>query len=200
MTPPRIAVLTADTLSALGLTAIVRSMMPHAAPAIFTRFEDLVEADDGAFFHYFVSAVHLLPHAGWFLQRQRRVIVLLHGDEAALLPDGFHTLNVCQDEEHLVRDFLRLSRSAHGSHGCEPEAVRRAGAMGSRSSLTPREREVVCGVVSGLRNKEIAARLGVTEATVISHRKNIAAKLSTSSVSSWTIYAVSRDWIKIEQI
>ena len=92
-----------------------------------------------------------------------------------------------------MRDFLRLSRSAHGRPGSEPEAVRRAGAITGRSALTPREREVVCGVVEGLRNKEIAARLGVTEATVISHRKNIA-------VSSWTIYAVSRGWIKIEQI
>lgn len=200
MTPPRIAVLTSDTLSALGLTAIIGRMMPRAETVIFTRFEDLAASDDTAFFHFFVSAGHLLPHAAWFLQRQRRVIVLLHGDEAALLPEGFHTLNVCQDEEGLVRDFLRLSRSAHGCPGSEPEAVRRAGAITGRSALTPREREVVCGVVEGLRNKEIAARLGVTEATVISHRKNIAAKLSTSAVSSWTIYAVSRGWIKIEQI
>jgi FixJ family two-component response regulator len=38
------------------------------------------------------------------------------------------------------------------------------------ASLTPRERETMALVVSGLLNKQIAARLGISEITVKAHR------------------------------
>ena len=47
--------------------------------------------------------------------------------------------------------------------------------------LTEREVEVLGGVVDGLRNKEIAARLGVSENTVKFHLRNILDKLHAQS-------------------
>ncbi len=47
--------------------------------------------------------------------------------------------------------------------------------------LTEREVEVLRGVVDGLRNKEIAARLGVSENTVKFHLRNILDKLHAQS-------------------
>ena len=66
--------------------------------------------------------------------------------------------------------------------------------------LTPREREVLCGVVEGLINKEIAARMGVSVATVITHRKNLTEKLGTRSVSALTIFAVTHGLVRSEEI
>lgn len=51
------------------------------------------------------------------------------------------------------------------------------------SKLSLREREVMDGVVRGLLNKQIAARLGITEATVKQHRGRVMAKMQASSVA-----------------
>jgi DNA-binding CsgD family transcriptional regulator len=48
-------------------------------------------------------------------------------------------------------------------------------------TLTPREREVLNGVVSGLLNKEIASELGITERTVKAHRGRAMAKMGAKS-------------------
>jgi FixJ family two-component response regulator len=49
-------------------------------------------------------------------------------------------------------------------------------------SLTSREREVIAFVVDGLLNKQIAAKLGVSEITVKVHRVNMMRKMKARSV------------------
>lgn len=49
-------------------------------------------------------------------------------------------------------------------------------------SLTSREREVIALVVDGLMNKQIAAKLGVSEITVKVHRVNMMRKMRARSV------------------
>lgn len=51
------------------------------------------------------------------------------------------------------------------------------------ASLTPREREVLEGVVSGLLNKQIAGRLGISIKTVKLHRCNMMHKMGVRSVA-----------------
>jgi len=50
-------------------------------------------------------------------------------------------------------------------------------------SLTPREREVLPLVVSGLLNKQVAAELGTTEATVKVHRSQLTRKMGADSLA-----------------
>jgi FixJ family two-component response regulator len=50
-------------------------------------------------------------------------------------------------------------------------------------TLTPREKEVIVLVTSGLMNKQIAARLGVTEITVKVHRGNVMRKMGAKSLA-----------------
>jgi len=49
-------------------------------------------------------------------------------------------------------------------------------------SLTPREREVLPLVVSGLLNKQVAAEIGATEATVKVHRSQLMRKMGADSL------------------
>lgn len=56
--------------------------------------------------------------------------------------------------------------------------------------LSLREIEVLKLVASGLINKEIADRLCISVNTVITHRKNISAKLGIKSASGLSLYAM----------
>jgi FixJ family two-component response regulator len=51
------------------------------------------------------------------------------------------------------------------------------------ASLTPRERDVVALVVSGLLNKQIAGELNITESTVKAHRGQVMQKMKANSVA-----------------
>jgi FixJ family two-component response regulator len=50
-------------------------------------------------------------------------------------------------------------------------------------SLTPREREVLAGVIAGKLNKQIAADIGAAERTVKAHRAQVLEKLRVGSVA-----------------
>lgn len=51
------------------------------------------------------------------------------------------------------------------------------------SSLTPRERDVMSLVVSGLLNKQIGCELGISEITVKAHRGKVTAKMNADSLA-----------------
>ncbi len=74
-------------------------------------------------------------------------------------------------ERALERDEERLERLERDAETHEHYA-----------KLTPREREVFELVVTGLLNKQIALRLGVSEKTVKVHRGQVMRKLNASSV------------------
>jgi FixJ family two-component response regulator len=49
--------------------------------------------------------------------------------------------------------------------------------------LTPREREVLPLVISGLLNKQAAAELGISEVTLQIHRRNVTQKMAAASLA-----------------
>jgi FixJ family two-component response regulator len=51
------------------------------------------------------------------------------------------------------------------------------------AALTPRERDVLPLVVSGLLNKQAAAELGITEVTLQLHRRSVMQKMSAASLA-----------------
>jgi DNA-binding NarL/FixJ family response regulator len=59
--------------------------------------------------------------------------------------------------------------------------------------LTEREREIVAAVVAALGNKEIAARLSITEKTVKHHLTNIFDKLGVSSRLELALFAIHHE-------
>ena len=50
-------------------------------------------------------------------------------------------------------------------------------------TLTPREREVMALVISGLLNKQAAAELGISEVTLEIHRRNVMRKMAAASLA-----------------
>jgi NarL family two-component system response regulator YdfI len=59
-------------------------------------------------------------------------------------------------------------------------------------NLTAREREVLAGIASGERSKEVAARLGITRRTVESYLNSIYTKLNVDSRAAAVAIAIER--------
>jgi len=76
-----------------------------------------------------------------------------------------------------IRQALERSRQALAQETKIQELLDRY------ASLTPRERDVMGLVVSGLLNKQIAGELGITESTVKAHRGQVMQKMKANSVA-----------------
>ena len=83
-----------------------------------------------------------------------------------------------RDQDLLDAIQLALERdSVRRQHEASIAAVRER-----LESLTPRERSVLPLVVSGLLNKQIAAKIGTTEATIKVHRSQLMKKMGADSL------------------
>ena len=76
-----------------------------------------------------------------------------------------------------IRQALERSRAALG-HEPEIQALRKR-----HASLSPREREVMALVVSGLLNKQVGGELGISEITVKAHRGQVMRKMKAGSLA-----------------
>ena len=70
----------------------------------------------------------------------------------------------------------------------------------STNALSTREKEIIACVVKGLTNKQIAESLYLSTHTVMTHRRNIAAKLQIHSVAGLTIYAIVNKLVELDDI
>jgi DNA-binding NarL/FixJ family response regulator len=76
--------------------------------------------------------------------------------------------------------------------------VEHISAQRTQVTLTQREQEVLCLLAKGLRNKEIASQLNITERTVKSHVANIIAKLGVSSRTEAVSQALKEGRVKLD--
>ncbi len=66
--------------------------------------------------------------------------------------------------------------------------------------LSQREREIVRAIALGKSNKEIAQKLCISTHTVMTHRKNVAAKLKIHNSAGLTIYAIVNKLIDVGDV
>lgn len=66
------------------------------------------------------------------------------------------------------------------------------------NALSTREIDVLKLLANGKSNKEIAEELFISVHTVVSHRKNISAKLGVKSTAALVIYAVANGLINVD--
>ena len=193
---PHIAIIDPNTLAVLGLKAMLQNVIPIMTIETFGTFSEFEAAGPERYFHYFVSMNIVLEHRAYFSAHSRQTIVLTMSLDTTSQLSEFHSLCINQPEKQLVRQLLMLAQHGHG-HGQNlppmPQSLQ-------KKILTDREIEVMSLIVQGYINKEIADRLCIGLATVVTHRKNIMDKLGFKSVSALTIYAVMHGYVDINKI
>jgi DNA-binding NarL/FixJ family response regulator len=193
---PKIAIIDPNTLAVLGLKQLLQNVLPIMTVDTFGSFAELEASHPDSYFHYFAAMNIVLENKAFFTERKRKTIVLtLSLDSTSTLSD-FHSLCINVPEQELVRSLLSLQQSAHGHWKNMPPMPE----VLNRKILSDREIEVMSLIVQGYINKEIAEKLNIGLATVITHRKNIMDKLGMKSVSALTIYAVMHGYVDINKI
>jgi DNA-binding NarL/FixJ family response regulator len=102
-------------------------------------------------------------------------------------------------KDMLSDDLVRVVRDVHG--GKKPlsdDILARLFVRASHPTLTPREIGVLELLAQGMRNKEIAAALGISEGTVPVHMKSIFTKLEVSDRTAAINVAVRRGIVHLD--
>lgn len=84
------------------------------------------------------------------------------------------------DPDHLLNELSELSQASDLNERLQRDARQRAALI---DTLTPREKQVLMGIVDGQANKQVAADLGISARTVETHRVHIMQKLQADSLA-----------------
>jgi DNA-binding NarL/FixJ family response regulator len=102
-------------------------------------------------------------------------------------------------KDTLAEDLVRVIREIFaGGRPLPPPVAQRLADRMLQPELTARELDVLRLIARGLRNKEIAARLGIGEETAQGHVKNILAKLGLHDRTEAVAVAVRRGIVHID--
>ena len=126
------------------------------------------------------------------------VLTMYHGDEdvCQALEAGAATYLL---KETLAEDLVHVIRDVNsGGRPMPPNVLALLEARKKQPSLTPREVDVVRLIAQGLRNKEIAVALGISEETAKVHVRNILAKLNVNDRAAVIPIALRRGIIHIK--
>jgi len=185
-----IAIITPDTLSAVGLREMLSNICGDCIVRTFPDFGTFVDDTPDMYTWYFVPSQTYVLYNAFFQPRRTKTVILMHGVGGTAMPPGHHILNIFLPEIRLKSELEKfLSGSAR--------PVRPAS---GDKDLSDREIEVLVLVSKGFINKEIAEKLNISLTTVISHRKNITDKLGIKSVSGLTMYAVMNGYVEPDTI
>ncbi len=168
-----VAIIIHNTLEALGIKHLLEEKFSMSCQ-IFRSLAQIPDVGSDVFDFYFTDADYYVRHLDFFLPRKQKVIVI-----ASFSSEEETALICCFDNESKIIDDINARIVNIERKPAEHQ-----------DELSQREVDVLRLIASGMINKEIAENLGISINTVLTHRKNITAKLGIRSVSGLTFYAM----------
>lgn len=179
MTQLNVIIISRETITAVGLQCLFRDLFDIDA-RLFTSAETVKDAEIAATDLFVTDAETFASSPGFFIPRRSKLAVIASGgscdDNIGFVIDRF------ADKNRLIERLSEIIETASSKRT-------------DTEGLSQREIEVLCLLAKGLTNKEIADRLFISVNTVLSHRKNISAKLGIRSVSGLSVYAMMNGYI-----
>jgi DNA-binding NarL/FixJ family response regulator len=129
--------------------------------------------------------LELGPHA--YIHKSASVEELIGAIRSAALDTAGRNVLVA-----LPQGALELSEDGWAKDGW--------GKDGSGSALSQRELEILLLVARGMRNQQIATRLGISEATVKRHLANVYPKMGVGTRGEAVRLALENEWFTIREI
>ena len=99
-----------------------------------------------------------------------------------------------------LEEEVKKNIDNHNTSNKVQETTEKAESQSTQDDLSQREKEIICCVVKGMSNKEIAENLFISVHTVITHRRNIARKLQIHSPTLLTVYAIVNKLVDISEV
>lgn len=169
-----------DTLRAVGLRYLLQDR--YALDPVVTSDPTELDGIDATTL-FFVTAEAFASRPYFYVPRRERVVLIGHFDVSPLpaIDPSWAEEVMCG---HLDEIAARLCGNTPALH----------------VALSDREREVLRLIAMGRINKEIAADLGISFNTVLTHRRNIMEKLGVRSVPGLSMYAVMNGLVSQHEI
>lgn len=186
----RIAIILPDTLQGAGLQTILTEYFPPVEIGCFTTYEFLMASGGDNFDYYFTLSETFVMNVDFFLPRKSKTVILTDCPVCGPSVSSYtNLLTVRASLETIIEQVQQLFDADVNNSAGE-----------GNKELSAREIEVLQLVVKGTINKEIADKLNISLNTVLTHRKNITAKLGIKTVSGLTFYAIMHGIISADDI
>jgi DNA-binding NarL/FixJ family response regulator len=183
-------------------SALVRSGLAGILETIHRPHVDVVELPDAAMLRHTLQCEHAdilivnptmlgqvpLPQIKKEIDNPHLKCIAL---QTALADDTVlkyydEVVSIYDSPEQIQKKLMRIIGNPKPQQHAEP--------------LSTREKDIVVCIVKGMSNKQIAEHLNISTHTVISHRRNISAKLQIHSAAGLTIYAIVNKLVKLNEI
>jgi len=188
-----------DTLQRVGLRSLLTDYFSPVEISLFSSFDAFLPTENEYFDLYFTLPDIFAVQLDFFLSKRTKTICIINkciepGSPAPVLSSNRDTLSRSYGLT-VLQSTLSQEAIIDQLHAILREPDRTAGRTPASKNLSTREREVLKLIVAGMINKEIADKLFISLNTVLSHRKNITAKLGIKTVPGLTFYAIANGLI-----